>query len=78
MLNAKSFLAVDFGAANLKLAEFELSEAGGLRVQRQQAVDRLSELLTIHPIGVDQATCGPQCELSVMTKKHLTRDPFRL
>src|SRR5436190_2496519 len=32
MLNAKSFLAVDFGAANLKLAEFELSEAGGLRL----------------------------------------------
>src|SRR2546422_1527944 len=32
MLNAKSFLAVDFGAANLKLAEFELSEAGELRL----------------------------------------------
>src|SRR6266446_2890126 len=30
MLNAKSFLAVDFGAANLKLVEFELTEAGGL------------------------------------------------
>ena len=30
MLNSKSFLAVDFGAANLKLAEFELNEAGGL------------------------------------------------
>jgi type IV pilus assembly protein PilM len=30
MLQSKSFLAVDFGAANLKLAEFEVSEAGGL------------------------------------------------
>lgn len=30
MLKAKSFLAVDFGAANLKLAEFEVSENGGL------------------------------------------------
>src|SRR5438552_3475236 len=30
MLNKKSFLVVDFGATNLKLAEFELTEAGGL------------------------------------------------
>lgn len=30
MLNGKSFLAIDFGAANLKVAEFEISEAGGL------------------------------------------------
>src|SRR6266496_3153977 len=30
MLNSKSFLAVDFGATNLKLAQFELTEAGGL------------------------------------------------
>src|SRR6059036_3456510 len=30
MLNAKSFLVVDFGATNLKLAEFKLTEAGGL------------------------------------------------
>ncbi len=34
MLNAKSFLAVDFGAANLKLAEFELNEAGGLLLKQ--------------------------------------------
>src|SRR6266581_400056 len=34
MLNAKSFLAVDFGAANLKLAEFELNEAGGLLLRQ--------------------------------------------
>lgn len=30
MLNTKSFLAVDFGATNLKVAEFEVNETGGL------------------------------------------------
>jgi len=30
MLQTKSFLAVDFGAATIKVAEFEVSEAGGL------------------------------------------------
>ena len=34
MLNAKSFLAVDFGAANLKLAEFEMNEAGNLLLKQ--------------------------------------------
>src|SRR6516164_427847 len=34
MLNSKSFLAVDFGAGSLKLAEFELNEAGGLRLKQ--------------------------------------------
>ncbi|MBN2507322.1 MAG: type IV pilus assembly protein PilM [Verrucomicrobia bacterium] len=33
MLNAKSFLAVDFGAATLKLAEFLLTEDGGLQLR---------------------------------------------
>jgi type IV pilus assembly protein PilM len=33
MLNIKSFLAVDFGAGSLKLAEFEINEAGGLRLK---------------------------------------------
>ncbi len=32
MLNSKSFLAADFGAGTLKLAEFEQNEAGGLRL----------------------------------------------
>jgi type IV pilus assembly protein PilM len=32
MLNTKSFLAVDFGAGSLKLAEFEVNESGGLRL----------------------------------------------
>src|SRR5438270_2832743 len=30
MLNSKSFLAVDFGAVNLKIAEFEINDSGGL------------------------------------------------
>ena len=34
MLNTKSFLAVDFGAGSLKLAEFEVNEAGGLRLKQ--------------------------------------------
>ncbi len=34
MLNTKSFLAVDFGAGTLKLAEFELNETGGLRLKQ--------------------------------------------
>ncbi|HLX72698.1 MAG TPA: type IV pilus assembly protein PilM [Verrucomicrobiae bacterium] len=32
MLQSKSFLAVDFGAGTLKLAEFEVNESGGLRL----------------------------------------------
>ena len=34
MLNSKSFLAVDFGAVNVKLAEFEINEAGGLLLRQ--------------------------------------------
>ena len=34
MLNTKTFLAVDFGAGSLKLAEFEINEAGGLRLKQ--------------------------------------------
>src|SRR5437764_676340 len=33
MLNSKSFLAVDFGAGSLKLAEFEVNETAGLRLK---------------------------------------------
>jgi len=40
MLNVKSFLAVDFGAGSLKLAEFEVNEAGGLRL-KQYAIKAL-------------------------------------
>lgn len=34
MLNSKSFLALDFGAGTLKIAEFEKSEAGSLRLRQ--------------------------------------------
>ena len=33
MLNPKSFLAIDFGAGSLKLAEFDITEAGGLSLK---------------------------------------------
>jgi len=34
MLNSKSFLAVDFGAANLKVAEFAITDEGGLLLRQ--------------------------------------------
>jgi type IV pilus assembly protein PilM len=43
MLNGKSFLAVDFGAGSLKLANFELSEFGGL----------LLKGFTLKPLGAE-------------------------
>ncbi|MGA2241559.1 MAG: type IV pilus assembly protein PilM [Verrucomicrobiota bacterium] len=43
MLNTKSFLAVDFGAGSLKLAEFEINEAGGLRLKN----------FSIKPLGLE-------------------------
>jgi len=45
MLNTKSFLAVDFGAGSLKLAEFEINEAGGLRLRN----------FSIKPLGLEGA-----------------------
>ncbi len=43
MLNTKSFLTVDFGAGSLKLAEFEINEAGGLRLEN----------FAIKPLGLE-------------------------
>ncbi len=34
MLNSKSFLSLDFGAGSLKMAEFEVTEAGSLRLKQ--------------------------------------------
>src|ERR1700760_4375980 len=45
MLNSKSFLTIDFGAGSLKLAEFEINEAGGLRLKD----------FVIKPLGPDGA-----------------------
>lgn len=42
MLNNKSFLAVDFGATSLKVAEFEVNESGGLLL-RQYAFKPLGQ-----------------------------------
>jgi type IV pilus assembly protein PilM len=52
MLNAKSFLAVDFGAATLKVAEFDINEEGGL-VLRQWGTRALGQ------DGVQEATREP-------------------
>ncbi len=43
MLNTKSFLTVDFGAGSLKLAEFEINESGGLRLNN----------FVIKPLGLE-------------------------
>jgi type IV pilus assembly protein PilM len=43
MLNPKSFLAIDFGAGSLKLAEFDINEAGGLCLK----------YFEIKPLGVE-------------------------
>jgi type IV pilus assembly protein PilM len=45
MLNTKSFLTVDFGAGSLKIAEFEINEAGGLRLDN----------FAIKPLGLEGA-----------------------
>ena len=43
MLNTKSFLTVDFGAGSLKLADFEINDAGGLRLKN----------FAIKPLGLE-------------------------
>ncbi len=45
MLNIKSFLTVDFGAGSLKVAEFEINEAGGLSLKN----------FAIKPLGLEGA-----------------------
>lgn len=52
MLNAKTFLAVDFGAATIKVAEFDINEEGGL-VLRQWGTRSLGQ------DGVQEATREP-------------------
>ena len=46
MLNPKSFLAIDFGAGSLKLAEFDITEAGGLCLK----------YFDIRPLGIEGST----------------------
>src|SRR5213082_2957137 len=49
MLQSKSFLAVDFGAGTLKLAEFEVNEAGSLRLKEYG-------IRSLGPEGAQEAT----------------------
>src|SRR3954468_2815501 len=49
MLTSKSFLAVDFGAGSLKIAEFEVNEAGGLRLKQYG-------LKSLGPEGAQEST----------------------
>src|SRR6476660_9043413 len=49
MLNTKTFLAVDFGAGSLKVAEFEVNEAGGLRLKQYA-------LKSLGPEGAQEST----------------------
>lgn len=49
MLNVKSFLAADFGALSLKVAEFEPNEAGGLRLRQYG-------FRTLGPEGLQEST----------------------
>ena len=49
MLNSKSFLTVDLGAATLKIAEFEPNEAGGLRLKQYG-------LKSLGPEGLQEAS----------------------
>ena len=42
MLNTNSFLSLDFGAGTLKAAEFELNEAGTLRILAVTSENRLA------------------------------------
>jgi len=53
MLNAKSFLAVDFGAGSLKVARFELNESGGL----------ILKSFTLKPLGAEGSTEGTRKEI---------------
>jgi len=45
MLNSKSFISIDFGAGSLKMAEFEINEAGSLRLKNY----------ALRPLGLEGA-----------------------
>jgi type IV pilus assembly protein PilM len=61
MLNIKSFLTVDFGAGSLKLAEFEINEAGGLRLDN----------FAIKPLGLEGAQEATREKLILSTLQTL-------
>jgi type IV pilus assembly protein PilM len=61
MLNTKSFLTVDFGAGSLKLAEFEINESGGLRLNN----------FAIKPLGLEGAQEATREKLILTTLQSL-------
>lgn len=70
MLTSKSFLAVDFGAATLKLAEFEVNDAGGLRLRKYG-------LSSLGADGLQDATRGPVLQqklAAILSEKGFSSD----
>ena len=57
MLNTKSFLTVDFGAGSLKMAEFDINEQGGLRLDN----------FIIKPLGLEGAQDATREKLILST-----------
>ena len=64
MLNTKSFLTVDFGAGSLKVAEFEINEAGGLRLND----------FAIKPLGLEGAQESTREKLILATLQAVIAD----
>jgi type IV pilus assembly protein PilM len=68
MLNSKSFLAIDFGAGSLKLAEFDITEAGGLCLK----------FFDIKPLGADGASdTAREAALLKVLKEALTESGLK-
>jgi type IV pilus assembly protein PilM len=68
MLNPKSFLAIDFGAGSLKLAEFDINEAGGLCLKHFE----------IKPLGAEGAADATrEATILKVLKEALTEGGFK-
>src|SRR5215469_13148255 len=68
MLNSKSFLAIDFGAGSLKLAEFDITEAGGLCLKS----------FDIRPLGAEGASdTAREATLLKVLKEALTESGLK-
>jgi type IV pilus assembly protein PilM len=64
MLNTKSFLTVDFGAGSLKVAQFEINETGGLRLDN----------FAIKPLGLEGTQEATREKLILSTLQSLITD----
>jgi type IV pilus assembly protein PilM len=68
MLNSKSFLAIDFGAGSLKLAEFDITEGGGLCLRS----------FVIKPLGAEgSADATREATLLKVLKETLTEEGLK-